>query len=260
MDIVDKLIEMKEYKGEDRIIDSWKKQEELAKLPPAPKCKTGLPYLDRKDVCDGLEGGELIAISGPRKSGKTLLAGTITTHLANQNKICLWLQYEVTNKQFFDRWEGNVPFFILPNKLKMNCIEWVYDKIIESIAKCGVNVVFIDHLHYLFDLARSKNISIEIGQIIRQLKVIAVELEITIILMCHMTKLDPYKEPSDSDMRDSSMISAESDASIVVWRDGAKPNINHVKLCFSRRTGAIEQTFKTTKKNGLLVEYDEWNI
>lgn len=258
-DITEKLLKFKDYDGEDKIVDSWTKVEALAELPDPPVYKFGIPYLDRSDVCNGMEGGELIAISGPRKSGKTLLASTITKSLHKQSKIAMWLQYEVTAKQFFNRFEGDVPYFILPNKLKMNCLEWVYDKIIEAIAKCGVQVVFIDHLHYLFDLARSNNVSIEIGQIIRQLKLIAVELEIVIVLMCHMTKLDPYKEPSDSDMRDSSMIAAESDTSIVVWRDSKDPSVNHVKVCFSRRTGAIEQKFRATKKGGVLVEYSLFN-
>jgi len=261
IDLVDRLIELKEYKGEDKIVSSYDKLEELSKITDPPIYKFGIPFLDK--TCDGMEGGELIAISGPRKSGKTLLSQTMTVNLQNQNKVCMWFSYEVTPKQFFNRFEGNLPFFILPNKLKMHSLDWVRDRILEAIAKCGVQVVFIDHLHYLFDIAKSRNVSIEIGQVIRFLKLLAIELEIVIVLMCHMTKLDPYLEPSDYDMRDSSMISAETDTSFVVWRSNEDKNIGNVKVCFHRRTGALDEKFQVTKVKGLFQEYtktDRWSI
>ena len=70
--------------------------------------------------------------------------------------------------------------FVMLAKMKANSLEWLRARIIESLVKYG-EMVFIDHLHFLFDLARMRNTSIEIGQVIRTKKNSgAIELNITI--------------------------------------------------------------------------------
>lgn len=260
-DLSEEILRLKDYKGEDRIVSSHEKQQEISKREKLKPHKFGIPMLDK--YCNGAMPGELIAISGPRKSGKTLLSQTITSNFAKNSVLSLWFSYEVTDDLFIDRFGSDVPFFMMPNKLKMNSMDWLKERIIEAIAKTGLHVVFIDHLHYLFDLANNRSISLEIGQIIRQLKLMAVELRIVIVLMCHMTKVEPFEEPTDMNIRDSAMVSAESDTSIVVWRDRNKRDVGNVKVCFHRRTGVIEEKFQVRKVNDLFEQYeagyDEWD-
>ena len=78
----------------------------------------------------------------------------------------LWFSYELTPRQFIERFP-DLPFFVLPLKLKAYALDWLQDRILEALTKYGIEVVFIDHLHFLFDMARSASASIEIGQIIR---------------------------------------------------------------------------------------------
>lgn len=261
INLPEEILRLKEYRGEDRIVTSLDKKKEISKREKLKPHKFGIPKLDA--LCRGAMPGELIAISGPRKSGKTLLSQTITDNFAKNSVLSLWFSYEVTDELFIDRFGDNVPFFMMPNKLKMNSMDWLRERIIEAIAKTGLHVVFIDHLHYLFDLAKNRSASLEIGQIIRQLKLIAVELRIVIVLMCHMSKVEPFDEPSDMSIRDSAMVSAESDTSIVVWREKGKADIGNVKVCFHRRTGVIEEKFKVRKEGSLFVQYgdlyDDWN-
>jgi replicative DNA helicase len=261
IDLSDEIIRLKDYKGEDRVVSSHNKRDEVAKREKLKPHKFGMPVLDR--LCNGAMPGELIAISGPRKSGKTLLSQTITCNFARNGVLSLWFSYEVTDELFIERFGEEVPFFMMPNKLKMNSMEWLRERILEAIAKTGLHVVFIDHLHYLFDLANNRSVSLEIGQIIRWLKLLAVELKIVIVLMCHMTKVDPFEEPSDMSIRDSAMVSAESDTSIVVWRDRNHQDVGNVKVCFHRRTGVIEEKFQVKKIDGLFEEYaegyDDWS-
>lgn len=168
--------------------------------------------------------------------------------------MALWFSYELASREFINRFPGELPMFVMPSKLKANSLDWLRERVLEGLVKFGTRFVFIDHLHYLFDLARMRNTSIEIGQVIRTLKTLAIELNLTIFLMCHMAKLSPYEEPSDDGIRDSSFISQESDAGIMIWRDVKTDNEAWLKVCFHRRTGVLEKKIRLAKVNGLLQE------
>ncbi|MGR3221207.1 MAG: DnaB-like helicase C-terminal domain-containing protein, partial [Candidatus Anammoxibacter sp.] len=194
-------------------------------------------------------------VSGPRKSGKTLFAQTLTHTFFNQDLGCLWFSYELTPRQFFRAFGSEkLPIFFMPQKNKAHDLEWIKDRIIESIAKYGVSVVFIDHLHFLFDIAKSRNASIEIGQVIRFLKGIAIDLNIVIFVLCHMNNIQPGIEPTDVNFRDSSFVASESDTGLIIWRVLNSPDQAWLKICYSRRTGAWEEKIPLIKVNGLLRE------
>lgn len=248
----DLLVELNEYSGVDRIITSYDMKAIIDQQPKATPVMSRLPQLDRHT--GGFLPGELIAISGPRKAGKTLFAQTLTVGFARQDVMSLWFSFELSGSEFINRFPGELPVFTMPAKLKANSLEWLKHRILEALAKYGVKMIFIDHLHYLFDLARMRNTSIEIGQVIRTLKMLAIDLNITIFLMCHMSKLDPYREPSDENIRDSSFVSQESDAGIMIWRDVRSDNEAWAKVCFHRKTGVLEKKIKLVKVDGFLKE------
>src|SRR4030067_1114372 len=251
-DLPQMLVELSEYDGDDKIITSFDMKGIISQQPEIVPVMSKMPLLDR--YTGGFCPGELYGISGPRKSGKTLYAQSLTTNFAKQDVMSLWFSYELHSREFINRFPGELPVFLMPAKLKANSLEWLRARIIEALAKYGVKFVFIDHLHYLFDLARMRNTSIEIGQVIRTLKTMAIELHITIFLMCHMAKLDPHTEPSDDGIRDSSFISQESDCVIMLWRDVKTENEAWAKVCFHRRTGILEKKIRLVKVNGLLHE------
>ncbi len=246
------MVELSEYEGEDRLVVSFDKADELHSEKERTTLKCNLPSLNY--FTDGFAFGELISISGVRKSGKTLLAQTLTTHFAEKDIRCLWFSYEVTDREMFKRYGLDIPYFVMPNKKRRNDLNWLKERVIEGIVKYNIQVVFIDHLHYLLDMAKAANISIEIGQVIRFLKSLAVELEIVIFLMCHMTKLEPEKEPSSYYCRDSSFIEQESDTVFIIWRSREVDNLAHVKVEFHRRTGVMEKRFELKKQGNLFVE------
>ena len=250
----DLLLSLKDYTGEDSVIDSFEMKSIVDKRPKLPIFNSDIPSLDKQ--LKGFMAGELIALSGPRKAGKSLLAQTLTYNFSKHDVRSLWLQYELPDDQFIDRFP-NLPLFVMPKKMKIYSMDWLRHRILESIAKYGVRVVFIDHLHYLFDIARSRNTSIEIGQIIRSLKMMAIELNITIFLICHMRKLDPFTEPSDDAVRDSSFVAQESDVGLMVWRDLETEDQAWLKICYSRRTGVLEKKVKLIKADGLLKEFSD---
>jgi len=145
--------------------------------------------------------------------------------------------------------------FYLPLKLKAHALNWLEERVHESFAKYHSRVVFIDHLHYLFDLARARNASLEIGQVIRRLKTLAVNHGFLIFLLCHTTKGASENNLSYESIRDSSFVSQESDCVLMIKRTPeAGLNTARLRVEFHRRTGVMEKVIPLVKVNGLLQE------
>ena len=146
-----KIISSYEMKS---IIDS-RKDDDL-------KVWSKFPRLDQ--YIDGFVPGELITISGATKSGKTLFAVSLTKNFVEQNFIPLWFSFEVAPKYFL-RLFPELPLFYLPKNLKMGALDWVLFKIREGLREYNTRIIFIDHLPYIFDIARVKQPSIKTCQI-----------------------------------------------------------------------------------------------
>ena len=252
-DTMSRIGSLKDYRGKDRIITSFDLQDIIKQAPPVKLFYSKLPTLDH--AINGFEPGEVIVVSGPTKGGKTLLGQTLTVNLEKQDVRSLWFSYELTPRQFLNRF-GEIPFFLIPKELKPYALDWMQERIAEALIKHGIQAVFIDHLHFLFDMARSRNPSLEIGQIIRWLKTIAIELNLVIFLLCHFQKIRPDSEPDHSNIRDSSFVSQESDTGLVLWRVKDSENHAWLKVCYSRRTGTLEKKVRIVKIDGLLREVD----
>jgi replicative DNA helicase len=254
IDIEEKRAQLKEYAGDDEvksIVYKIEKMMEMSKNLTSYKSK--LPSLDHHT--QGFMPGELICISGPTKSGKTLLMQTITKNLFTQGIITLWFTFEMPEDVFYQRFGDDPPLIYVPQALKSADMPWVYDKILEGIEKFNIKVVFIDHLHFLFDLMRSSvNTSLQIGQVIRQLKEIAKSHRLVIFLAAHTNKVSMDGEMSSFQIRDSSFISQESDSVIMIRRDLKDKVSNWILIDFHRRTGALRELIKVKKQGNFFVE------
>jgi len=252
---------LKEYQGPDQIISSHEMEMLLSNQPQSTiKVNSRLPSLDR--YVEGFQDGELIVISGPTKNGKTLLAQTLTYNFTKQQEFPLWFSFEVPARQFISQFP-EVPLFYLPQKLRAHVLPWVEERIEESFLKYRTRIVFIDHLHYLFDMARVKSPSIEIGTVIRRLKSMAVSMGLCIFLLCHTTK-GKCEDLSYESIRDSSFVSQESDCVLLIKRcPGEGENAAQLKIEFHRRTGILEKMVDLHKEKGYLVETveedDKWD-
>jgi len=224
----------------------------LDKRPEAViRVKSLIPSLDR--YIEDFRDGELIAISGPTKMGKTLLAQTLTVNFGKQNQPALWFTYEVPPRQFLSQFP-ELPMIYMPAKLKAHALDWLENRILESFEKYRTRIVFIDHLHFLFDLSRTKNPSLEIGTVVRRLKGIAVNDELIVFLLCHTVKSRQGALSCEA-IRDSSFVSQESDCVVMIQRtpkDGE--NAAEARVEFHRRTGILGKIIDLTKVNGLLHE------
>ena len=233
------------YDGDDRIISSNELKEMLAEENKKDHLKvyTKIPTLDRK--LDGFREGNLVVVSAPTKHGKTTLCQTFTIEFAKQDINCLWFSYEVPMYEFMEKFKEleNPPLFYLPKQLKGNTMTWLEERIVESIAKFNIKVVFIDHLHYIVDMAaQNQNMSLQIGSVMRFLKKIALRYNIIIFIVAHMKHVKFVSEPNMEDLRDSSFIGQEADIVLMMWRLKNKETeemLNETNLVIRahRRTG-----------------------
>jgi replicative DNA helicase len=230
--------DLREYSGSDRIVPAIELAMKFAKEPPFKiNIKCGIDGIDK--ATDGFRDGELITISGRTKQGKTLLAQTMTAQFTAQGQFPLWFSFEVPARQFLKQFPA-VPHIFMPMELKPHAMDWIEDRILESLQKNGTRIVFIDHLHFLFDISRAKNTSLEIGQVIRRLKLLAIQYEIIIFLLCHTTKMREEDSLNYEMIRDSSLIGQESDSVIMVARvPRIGENYAICQVCFHRHTGVL---------------------
>ncbi|MGD0625086.1 MAG: hypothetical protein ABSB32_10250 [Thermodesulfobacteriota bacterium] len=245
---------LKEYEGEDQVVSSHEFALRLKENPDSIiRVKSLIPSLDVG--IEDFRDGEVIGISGPPKTGKTLLAQTLTVNFAKQQYFSLWFTYEVPARQFLSQFP-EMPLIYLPSKLKAHALPWFEERVQESFLKYHTRIIFIDHLHYLIDLARLRNPSIEIGQVIRRLKTLAVNGGFIIFLLCHTTKgARENNDLSYESIRDSSFVSQESDTVFMIKRTpDVGENTAKLRVEFHRRTGVLEKVIDLVKVNGLLQE------
>jgi replicative DNA helicase len=253
--IVEREKKLSSYEGDDRVIKSTEIQELLASKKDPFSFKSKIPSLDI--WLEGFEAGELVVVSGPTGHGKTTMLQTFSFSFFAQNITSLWFSYEMTYRQFLNKLSDEL-FVYMPMLLKGKSIDWIRDRIQEAKIKYGIRAVFIDHLHFLVDMAKIKNPSLEIGSIVRGLKLIALELNVVIFLVAHSTKIRFDQEPDLDSIRDSSFIPQDADIVLIVWRGrneaGEFTENNKLKVSKSRRTGVMGKSVILTYRDKLYWE------
>ena len=104
-------------------------------------------------------------------------------------------------------------------------------------------------------MARSKNPSIEIGTVIRRLKILAVSGGFIVFLLCHTVKGKSEANLSYESIRDSSFIPQESDCVLMIKRTPrTSENSAQLSVEFHRRTGVLQRMIELQKVDGYLKE------
>jgi len=263
-DGVETIEDLKEYNGPDKVVSSYELQSILdVENENQYKYNSGLVELDR--LCNGFVPGELIVISGPSKGGKTSLLRHLTTLFARQPLPVLWFTYEMTPRELLKSF-SELPVFYLPMMNKTYDLKWLEKRIIEAKKKHGIKIVMIDHLEFILDAAQSQNLAVQLGTVVRYIKSIAREQELVIFLVHHIKKLEADTQPRKGDLRDSALVAAEADATVMVWRTRppgktkAKKdeteifeNDSMIKVCEHRRSGVVERAFRVKLENGAFI-------
>ena len=197
--------------------------------------------------------------------------------MLGENVPSVWFTFELTIADMWEKFEEmgmeDTSAIYTPESYVSRKLPWLKKKIIEArdIHKC--KVVYIDHLGFLvseYDGGNvnglNQNLATVYTMICRDLKTIALQEGMIIVLMWHLKKLPRGKrEPEMDDIKDSSGILQEADLAVAVTREDSK-NLNNfgtvldvyspftwVKMLKNRSTGSLKR-FKCRYDNGLLYE------
>jgi replicative DNA helicase len=243
------------YAGKDKLVSFRQAAHHFRNRKSYKIGDFGIEGLDR--LTDGIHEGELVVLSGLTKHGKTLLAQTASANLAKNQVPSTWFTFEVPPAQFlepFTKIDSMLDHCYMPLEHKAYNLKWVFHRILEGWRKNGSRVVFIDHLHFIMDIARARNPSLEVGTIVRALKRLAVDRMLAIVLICHVSKgQKEVDEDSYEHLRDSSLIAQESDTVIFVRR---RPEVGEcaakITVDLHRRTGVMKQSTWAVKVGSFL--------
>lgn len=255
---------------EDEIVLLGELAEELGAMKPVERYKTGIYPIDRvykmnHEETGGIAAGDLFIVAAPPSHGKTTMASTITQQLVEGGTKCLFFSYEVNIQalwySFIAMGAKKEDIICTPFRNTTGNVEWVHDKIKEAKEKYDIKIVVIDHLGYLtpkMTVSSAQNYSIYLTQIVRELKTLAVEEGVGIILPVHVNK----STSSDPEMRDishSGGIAQEADFVILMARqDGNSGESTYapytkVKVTKNRPCGETP-IFFVSMYNGRLIE------
>lgn len=185
-----------------------------------------LGYDKLDELTEGFEAGEVMVVTGHTKHGKSKLAANLVWNVAQQGKNVMFINTEMTKLQVARRMNGMMNGDT-PTKGKI----YINDRadleafdaiaIMEKAKELGCDMVVIDHLHFF---SRSvDNMTAELSKITKSFKEAAVQLELPLMLLCHIKKGDTSKRPTLMDLKDSSSIAQDADIVIAVFRDD-RPN------------------------------------
>ena len=261
---------------QDALIRTYEQIEELARHPGE---LSGVPtgFYDLDNMLTGLHGGELIVVGARPAMGKTSFAMNIAEHAAlSKGKTVAVFTLEMPREQIAlrmlcsdarvdmqrvrrgtlhdDDWnrlaKSLAPLAasqiyiddtaaITPTQLRSRCQRLMMDK--------GLDLVVVDYLGLMRSDGRSENRQLEVSEISRQLKAIALELKIPIVACAQLSRANKDridKRPVLSDLRDSGSI--EQDADVVMFlhreeyynRDTEDKNIGEV-IVSKQRSGPL---------------------
>lgn len=256
--------DLKNYAGEYRIVTSHDYYKAVEALPPEKRYSFGIKSIDT--ITEGFTHGNLISISGYTGFGKTSLAQTISYNLSQQNIKALWISYELSSRQFFNKYKDmDVPLFYLPRKKDLYNLDWVEERIAEGMQKHDIKITFIDHLDYIVPMAiPGGNRTEMIGHTMRTLKTIATKYEIVIFLMVHTKQPKDTMAPGLESIKGSSFIGQESDAVFTMHRPTKRGQRDEYEdysifnILKHRDTGSIGQKIKLEMHNKMF--YDQISL
>ncbi|MBO5164628.1 MAG: replicative DNA helicase [Ruminococcus sp.] len=238
--------------------------------------RTGFTYLDT--ITSGLNKSDLIIIAARPAMGKTSFAMNIATNVARRNdKDVVVFNLEMSKEQLATRLlstEALIESGNLRNG-RIQTDEWVrlatsaaylstLPMYIDDTANMTVQqmkaklrrvknlgLVVIDYLQLMGSTSRSDNRVTVISEITRQLKVMAKELNVPVILLSQLSRAVESrtdKRPMMSDLRESGSIEQDADIILFLYRDAyynkdsTKQNISECIVAKNRHgeTGTVE--------------------
>ena len=252
---------MKNYQGEDKLETSLEIAERIKAGEEIPIYSTGIGSLDAL-LRGGFRPGQLIIVGAQTKHGKTEFCVYLTTNMVAQHP--LWFSYEDGADELVERFIDRgvtVPLFYTPATLKQRSLEWLEERIVESVVKHGTRLVFIDNLQSV--IPRGQQQENEYTFFVRGLKDIADKWKVAIVLVHHLVKTELDRSPDLNDLKGSSSIAQFANTVILLWRQTGRSdneiiiteNVSvSVQAARRGKPGTVRMTF-----DGTTFHENNWN-
>jgi replicative DNA helicase len=205
---------------------------------------TGFSDLDA--VIHGFYGGQLVILGARTRIGKSALALQIASHVSRTD-YALFFSLEMPVKQIglrklametgIEMWrirsnkmdnQDREVLYEACNRIKMDCEKLTFvdnsytlQHICNNIRKFhnlyGKSLVIVDYLQ-LVSLPKSNNRYLEIGEVTRALKLLAMELDIPIMGLSQLNRGSEGEVPKLSDLRESGNLEQDADLVLLMHR------------------------------------------
>lgn len=145
----------------------------------------------------GVRGGDLIVGTGISGHGKTSMFRNISLNMSKKELSSLWFSYEEMIENMYAKFKqmgvSDKTFKIFtPKQLTTGNVEWIQEKIKEGVDKYNTKFVFIDHIDFLTPKKQIKSSDQKrmiLGDICRELKTMAMALDVVVFLISHVKKV-----------------------------------------------------------------------
>ena len=210
--------------------------------------------MGKLDKLTTLRKGELSILTGHTKSGKSSFLANVAYNLIYKKYPVLWGSFEMTieamKKKFFSLMTGinyiyhrkedldfaqnefeRLPLFFINHYgaitiQKLEAVLRYSDKYLDT------KYIFLDHLSYMID-NKSPNKVEQIGEILRFIKSLNLELNNHVFIICHPSKTTSENEISEFTLRGSAEIAQICD-NLFILRADKDSLISEVELRFAR--------------------------
>lgn len=256
----------------------------------------GFPELDR--IIDGLQGGDMVIVGARPAMGKTAFVLNILSNFGKAGISVSLFNYEMRSLAIGRRMfaiNGNIETKKLRSGDRMEDDDWtrlshtitqLSDYPVRTYEASGMNprdikrcisqdmkrfgkeqhVVIIDYLQLVASMGKSENQNVKIGDISRELKLIALQLGVPVIVLSQLSRnveSRADKRPMMSDLRDSGNIEQDADIIAMLYRDEyynkdtEDANMIEVIIAKQRDGGTGSAKLGFSKEFGKILSFEE---
>lgn len=249
-------------------------------------------YKDFDKTFGGFIKGELVVIGGRPGMGKTQFIVSLCANIASQGRPCAFINLEMSSYQLANRFISlfsrlsnyhlSKPDFDTEEQRHINDAGvklqqlpiYTYDQYINSIfnivERCRklveenkVDVIFIDYIQLIGNYNRKYNRETELASVARELKKLAKELNVCIIVTSQLSRQvenrpGGSKRPQLADLRESGAIEQDADKVLFLYRpeyygiefdENNDPTRNVMEVIMAKnKTGPLESIKLTAEK------------
>lgn len=232
---------------------------------------TGFPRLD--GILKGMYGGNLIIIGARPGVGKSALGLDFAASAARKGHKAIYFSLEMLRDELGERYicnRGNIPLDHIIDKTMDNDEITRYSKACAELSRLPIiindspnvtvqqiraeariipdaEIIFVDHIGLLKAAGKYQNRNLELGAISRELKNLATELRIPIVVLAQLNRgKEETQEPQLNDLRDSGELEQNASKVLFLWKLDNETGVRGCKVAKNRRgkLGTVQLNFE----------------